>query len=696
VVEGAIVRRCGPIVAVCLVALLGAGASEASAATWHVRAGAAAGGTGSATAPFATLEAVEKAAGPGDTIVVDPAPLDTPPLDGGLALKPGQRLVGGGPPVTAPAGLARLPVLTNTTAARLDGDGVRLARDTSVSNLVVRGTYRGAIYGLDSVGVTISGNDVSKHNTSCTKGFLVQPFNVPTGVPFVGGGVAGMGTLAPQNGWAGIMVDGDSATGSIDIHGNVVHDGDCGDGIDIRAAGSSDLTARVEGNLVTRLKQGTFDAAPVGSVLAIGMQARDSARLHVDQDRNTQTSIGSDGADCEGQFANTSESGAIDDTVDHNSFSHGIGGFSCNGFEAIVSNGGGSIDITLRNSSFEDNVGDMFEEGNLGAGSSMRWDMRNVVARRTSERGMNPPTSSDMGANPVPFNLGDCMVLGHNGGGNSTTFLMRDSVLEGCNNGITALSGLEATNGVGIPEGLVVDIARSRIAGNAKYGVHVVNSAPLRRLHVRIAETEITGSGAAGASIEAEPTGTVDDARLDLGGGPFGSTGANCLYGNASGDAEATRVAVSAKANWWGHPGDPAAGQVVAREGGSVASDGGLDARPACGPRAPAPEPAPGAKTPRRLTLSVIPHVVRAGTLRRFRFRVLARGGGARAAAVSRAIVRFAGHKGRTNAHGVATIRARLPRAGRYRASASRSGLGHASALVRARSGARRSATFTG
>src|SRR5438270_2289896 len=216
-------------------------APSAHAAVFHVRAGAAPGGTGSAAAPFATLDEIEGAAGPGDTIVVDPS---SAALDGGIALKPGQRLEGG------PHSL-----LTNTQASRLDGDAIRLADGVTVSGIVVRGAVRGGIYGLDTVGVTITGNDVSGHNTSCSAGFLVQPFNVPTGVPFVGGGVAGNGTLAPQNGWAGIMVDGTRAAGSIAIERNVVHDGKCGDGIDIRAAGTSDLTARVDRNTVTRLPQ---------------------------------------------------------------------------------------------------------------------------------------------------------------------------------------------------------------------------------------------------------------------------------------------------------------------------------------------------------------------------------------------------------------------------------------------------------
>jgi hypothetical protein len=487
-----------------------------------------------------------------------------------------------------------------------------------------------------------------------------------------------MGTLAPQNGWAAIMVDGSSATGSIDITGNVVHDGTCGDGIDIRATGASDLTARVDGNLVTHLKQGTFGPTAIGSVLAIGMQARDSARLHVDQDRNTQTFIGSDGADCEGQFTNTSEAGAIFETVDHNTFAHGIGGYSCNGFETIVSNGGGSIDVTLRNSTFDDNQGDMFEEGNLGAGSTMRWDMEQVTATNTKQRDQNSPSSSDPGTNPIPFNLGDCMVLGHNGAGNSTSFRMRDSVMEGCNNGITALSGQAASNGVGPAQGLVVDIDHSRIAGNAKYGLQVVNTVPLRLLHVKVANTEITGSGSYGAAVDQGPTGTTDDAQIDLGGGSLGSTGGNCLFGNPKGDAEATAYAVSAKGNWWGRPGGPAPAQIVTSRGGGIDTGAALAARPDCAPRPAAADTSTGqsgAKPP--LRLSVSPRRVRAGRRTRFRLRVTAAG-----KPVASATVRFAGRRVRTNSGGRAIIVAVLSRRGRRAAVATRTGYRSARRIV--------------
>ena len=577
---GAPIRICRrpPFVAALAVWVVGAGASSASAATWYVQAGASAGGNGSSGAPFSSLEDVQSAAGPGDTIIIDPAPVGVAPLNGGIALKPGQSLEGGGPAVAGNTGnLQALPAVTNTTASQLSGDAVRLADNTTVENLVIPGAHRGAIYGLDSVGVRVLGNDVSNQNTSCTKGFLVQPFNVPTGIPFVA--VPASPAVAPQNGWAGIMVDGSTATGTIDVEDNYVHDAACGDGIDIRAMGSSSFTATVTGNTVTKLAQGSS----LSSVLAIGMQALDSGYLHVGQDRNTETYIGSPGADCEGEFANTAASGVVIDNVENNTFAHGIGGTSCNGFETIISKGNGTIAVDLRNSTFTDNNGDAFEEGNLGSGSTMRFLADHVVVDGTTVRGGNPPLSSDGGTNPIPFNIGDCMVLGDDGANDSTTFVMTNSVFEGCNNGISAGNNAGLGNGVGLPEALVVNIDHSVITHNAKYGLHVYNGTPINMLHVSVANTAITSNGERGASVEAAPEGVAEDPKIDFGGGSLASPGGNCLYGNAGGDLESTNFAITADHDWWGHPGPPRAGQVVTHETGSISTDDGLAEQPACG-----------------------------------------------------------------------------------------------------------------
>lgn len=179
---------------------------------WYVSATAAVGGNGSASAPFNTLAQVQQASGPGDTIILVPSPINVPPLDGGIALKTGQRLIGGGPPVVkfgAPlvsggppvvgaSGLPSLPRITNTTGAGNSGDAVRLADDTDVENLVITGPYRGAIYGQDVVGVTVRGNDLSGFNNSGTVGFVVQPFDLETFTPGVGTELA----TGVHGGWA--------------------------------------------------------------------------------------------------------------------------------------------------------------------------------------------------------------------------------------------------------------------------------------------------------------------------------------------------------------------------------------------------------------------------------------------------------------------------------------------------------------
>lgn len=167
-----------------LVAATVANAAPRAAQTWYVSASAAAGGNGSANAPFNSLAAVQQVYGAGDTIMIEPSPVGVPPLNGGIALLPGQHLIGDGPPVvqfTTPlipdgppvavsSGLSSLPQITNTTTY-LSGDAVELASNTSVENLVIAGALRGGIYGEDTLGVSVIGNDVSGFNTSGTTGF---------------------------------------------------------------------------------------------------------------------------------------------------------------------------------------------------------------------------------------------------------------------------------------------------------------------------------------------------------------------------------------------------------------------------------------------------------------------------------------------------------------------------------------------
>lgn len=553
-------------------------AANASAQDLYVQSGAASGGTGSQFSPLNSLAAVEQTSATGDRIHVVPS---AGVLDGGIRLKRGQKLIGLGPDVAGETGnLSALPAISNTSATRLAGDAVRLADDATVENIAIRSAHRGAIYGLDTVGVRIIGNDVTNQNTSCTKGFLVQPFNIPTGIPFIS--IPATPIIAPQNAWAAIMVDGKTSNGSVAIERNYVHDSKCGDGIDIRTTSSAQLNVNIEQNTVTRIAQGP-NLGLIGSVLAIGLQALDNSVIRATQDRNTQTYIGSADADCEGQFQNTAGAGQIFTTIDRNTFAHGIGGFSCNGLEAVISTGSGRIDVELTNSTFEDNVGDMLQAANLGAGSTMNFVADNVVVDGTTERGGNPPGSSDGGLNPIPFNIGDCLLAGNNGGGSRTRVTIRNSRFSRCNNGISLFSNVGIFNKFGPTKRLNATFQNSTIADNAKYGLHTAAFSPVDQYDVRFDSTEVTRNGGAGVSFEA-PLANQYNGRFDLGGGSLGSPGRNCLYGNGRADLEATNLKLSARSNWWGRVGAPKRSQLRASwPFGRIATDSGLATKPGCG-----------------------------------------------------------------------------------------------------------------
>jgi len=149
--------RPGLFVAVFLIFM--AGASEA-ASTWYVKADAAAGGNGSRSRPFATLEQVEAASQPGDTIRVVPSMRS---LDGGIQLKDGQRLTGLGDSVTKATASGARPTITNTSATRYNGDAVRLANNNLVENIHIDGASRSGIFGVNAARPEIRGTLITNN-----------------------------------------------------------------------------------------------------------------------------------------------------------------------------------------------------------------------------------------------------------------------------------------------------------------------------------------------------------------------------------------------------------------------------------------------------------------------------------------------------------------------------------------------------
>src|SRR6185503_16817731 len=150
-------KRPAALAAVFLMSM--AGVSEA-ASTWYVKADAAAGGNGSQSRSFATLEQVEAGSQPGDTVRVLPS---TRPLDGGIQLKDGQRLIGLGDPVTKAAASGARPTITNTSATRYHGDAVRLANNNVVENIHIDGAARAGIFGVNAARPQIRGTLITNN-----------------------------------------------------------------------------------------------------------------------------------------------------------------------------------------------------------------------------------------------------------------------------------------------------------------------------------------------------------------------------------------------------------------------------------------------------------------------------------------------------------------------------------------------------
>lgn len=544
----------------------------------YVSATAATGGDGTRAKPFNTLAALEAASQPGDRLVVLANPLDAAPLSGGITLKSRQCLLGDGPAVvthgtassvTGAAVLQSLPRLANDSALSKNGDVVTLAEGSEVVNVVITSASRGGIYGIDAPGSYVHGNDVSGTNTSCTIGFTVEPFVAPTRAPFVGI------PLALPAGWAGILIDASSGTGGLRVTDNYVHDTACGNGIDLRIRQTADYSAEISRNFVTQLKKGPAgETGEAHLVHAITTQVTHTARLTAYSADNVQTFIGGPGADCEGLFMNLAGTGYGSWLIDRNVFEHGIGGFSCNGMEIVISNGAARGEMTIRNSSFIDNPGDVIQQDNLGMGSTLMLELDHVVVRDTTER----PGPADQ--QPAPFNLGDCILAGSTGTGNTTLLRVKDSDFSNCNNGLTVLSGVSASNGAG-PDGLIdIEILNSRFHRNAFNNFGFAAITPLRELRVKVENSDFGIAGETPLTLQLLNLGSVEKSTIDFGSGALGSRGGNCLFADAPLAARTEKLGATLHGNWWGRPGGPEASRISESTPGLLDIQASLDRAP--------------------------------------------------------------------------------------------------------------------
>ncbi|GAA5078594.1 hypothetical protein GCM10023319_17200 [Nocardia iowensis] len=530
--------RLAVVGALCCALAVGTAPMYASAdprQTWYVSAVAPAGGNGSETAPFNTLQGVQQASNDGDTIVVLAAPVGTPPLDGGIALKPGQRLLGRQTPGSVPA-------VANTTTAN-DGDAVRLAPKTEVRDLTITSAQRGGIYGRNVGAAVLAGNTVAASNRACHDGFLVQPFPPMLGVPFGTSLPAAPNVIALNNGWAGIMIDSDAGAHTLVIERNTVRDTACGDGIDVRTTGAAQATATITDNLTENINQGIAKL----SVLAVGMQSTGTSSLTATLRGNTQRNIAipandplNAAADSEGIFVNAADRARMRITIDRNSYRHGGGHFSANGIEFVTSNGTPDSEVTLTNSEFIDVPGDIVENLNLSAeGASHRMTIDGLTAARSSFLAavLNPV---------VPGNLGSCLFSASFGRDNTTALTLRNAHLSQC-----------SADGIGIyaysPGGpapakatMSFDIADTTVADAAIADLHVHTVGDLAALTGKVERSRFGGDVVLTQSGGNLGAGSV----IDFGGGRLGSAGNNCFAPTTETALAAPNLPVEHSGSW--------------------------------------------------------------------------------------------------------------------------------------------------
>ncbi len=531
-------------------------AAQTTGTTYYVSATADKGGDGSHAKPFDSLETVEKASLPGDTIVVLASPEKTPALDGGISLQPGQRLLAeGNDPAT---GLAAR--ITNTKLLRGGGDAVLVTSNAEVAGITIVDAYRSGIAGVDVRGVNIHDNDISGFNTSCSLGFTIPSDTLPTTIPRL---VVPFPVPLP-NGRAGIMMRPTYGSGSFTIRNNAVHDARCGDGIDVVLSNAAQFHADIIGNTVSNLQQGPITHLFL-SVLAIGLQTRGDAQLDADINDNVEHDIGSlnftpERADSEGLFFNPVDATTMTARVNNNTFLHGIGGFSANGMEFVSMGKGATATVAISNSTFTDVPGDILELLSLGSNATLKLTLDKVTATHSTGGPLATLTGLVASAN-----VGNCLAVANSDGGNALTLGINNSEFSDCFHDALSITSNDLPNSDKVKL-IDFEISNSRFTTSQGSAFNLINLAPLAQLRGKVSNSVFSGNKDVNLTFE-NGNSMIDAISLDFGGGAEHSAGGNCIVDGGKGAASTQKLDVALQHNWWGQSSGPAAKDISATGG---------------------------------------------------------------------------------------------------------------------------------
>ena len=519
--------------AVLSVALLMFVPGTSDAATWYVKADAASGGDGSRNRPFATLQQVEAASQPGDTIRVLPS---TKPLDGGIQLKDNQRLVGDGDPVTKASSGGARPTVTNTTSTRYHGDGIRLANDNLVENVHIDGAARAGIFGVNAgrarirdnliTNNMIQGNDLRRLERPWPEGFILyeSQTNHFGGITLLACGPGGSSyctTHAPDRPAA-------ATTGDIAIAGNVIRDSNL-EGImlitDTGVAARFTVTDTVVRDLSQGLPAPESFTPPVEIVRsrAFTLIALNRSRVDLAMDRFHAENVAPPG-----RFA-------ADGLV-----------FLTGGDAPVVNAKVSQVTMLNPKMTGEVNNGDSIEIQHRGSTNAvLNLDMSRLDLRDPASANIKILEASNPTGGTYNLTVSDSVMSNTNPAGALDGHIR----LSGASNSTKAFT-------------LIVRNTRFTGLGGA---IGILNPNNIETLTVMVEDSSMSGfTLPAGAKPIAAVTWThpadktIGKAILDLGGGPLGSRGRNRFVNNpwldvsiANANAK-TSLQVNASNNYWG------------------------------------------------------------------------------------------------------------------------------------------------
>ena len=505
----------------CLYAMM---CNTAWAHTWYVLGGGNPAGNGSQSQPFNSLHQVENASSPGDTIFVLPSQVA---LDGGIQLKDDQKLVGLGPEVTKAPSTTAHARATNSTGQRYNGDAIRLAHNTTVTNIHVAGAFRSGILGINVTSPTIRDNLITENliqnndlHVIQNNYVIFQPQRNHFGAITLFACGAAPASLCLQQDPTTVGI---ANTGEVIISGNEIRDSNV-EGMIILNDTAVVATYQVKDNSVHDISltlpapesvgitevvrsRGFTLIAGNGSLVTVNMDAMEASNMA------PAGNFASDGVVFVTFGTNALITADISDLVISNPFLTG---------ELI---NGDSLELTHfgSNSTFDVRV----QRAQLSDSVNTRVKLLEV---------------GDTTQNSFYVEIADSQLTNTN---------LRSALPQA--RGAIGYAKLGNTQPVTL-KALDLTVRRTTISGIGR-GMHILNTVPANTVNIFVEKSSLSDLTKEGFFFS--NTSTINSANIDLGGGLLGSAGENSLTNNGSFDVSvtntsATPIDVFASKNFWG------------------------------------------------------------------------------------------------------------------------------------------------